>query len=631
MGLFNSKELEKIRNENEELKTKFHFMYEKENQAENLKKSLINLKKEISETNTSKNEIKDSLGELKLKYKRKESEVEQMNKLIIELDKKKFELKETVNSYDDEIKNVSNILGKKYDDTDLDIPSIENAKTVDDIELFLTNLKNSLISLKDDEVKLSDVIELKNLEIKDLENKSQRLIEEQNNIEEDISETNNRLSELQISESDLRSKERELKRSHEELEKKKEELNNIIVEFETDVKIKRELKDSLQIESFNLEEQIQQQSSKIIESIDRKKNLDEITVSSEKKLYEIDQSLKIKAKKLSSINTEILHQEQNFEKIKSQIDRLQTEKEKLEADFTEKNNSIRNYDIKVEKIKELCSLLEIRRGEIEKGNLTLENRFTNMFQKFNSELTKINKKRNLLEKIVLAKEKEIENNDQDLFEKIASLEESERVLNMRQIEADSLEKYIKTLQEKKDYLSNEINIITNNYEKQKKQKEILNNEILILVDNKNKIDCDLQNLIDVMVSSYNRSDERKKEIEKDVKLYDVQLDTYKERINESMNELLEVQSSVSGLKLEHEELRANTSKLIRTKKKLHEDILKYQNVVQRYQNIKEKLKIEKALAKNKVIPGPYQVNENTTKLSLSKEQEKGKRTNLFKF
>ncbi|MCH7826748.1 MAG: hypothetical protein IIC75_02040, partial [Bacteroidetes bacterium] len=138
MGLFNSKELEKIRNENEELKTKFHFMYEKENQAENLKKTLIILKKEISETNTSKNEIKDSLGDLKLKYKRKEGEVEQMNKLILELDKKKFELKETVNSYDNEIKNVSNIIEKKYDDTDLDIPSIEDAKTVDDIELFLT-------------------------------------------------------------------------------------------------------------------------------------------------------------------------------------------------------------------------------------------------------------------------------------------------------------------------------------------------------------------------------------------------------------------------------------------------------------------------------------------------------------
>ena len=631
MGLFNSKELEKIRNENEELKTKFHFMYEKENQAENLKKTLIILKKEISETNTSKNEIKDSLGDLKLKYKRKEGEVEQMNKLILELDKKKFELKETVNSYDNEIKNVSNIIEKKYDDTDLDIPSIEDAKTVDDIELFLKNLKNNLISLKDDEVKLSKVIELKNLEIKDLENKNKKLVEEQEKIEREIDGEKDRLNELQITENDLINKKRELIGNNEELEKKKEELNGIITEFETDVRTKRELKDSLQSESLNLEENIITQNDKLNETLEVNKNLEEKKSQSQKRIYEIDQSLKIKAKKLSSFNTEILHQEQNFEKIKSEIDRLQTEKEKLEADFTEKNNSLRNYDIKIEKIKELCSLLEIRRGEIEKGNLTLENRFTNMFQKFNSELNKINQKRNLLEKIVLAKEKEIENNDQDLFEKIASLEESERVLNMRQIEADSLEKYIKTLQEKKDYLSNEINIITNNYEKQKKQKEILNNEIQILVNNKNKIDCDIQNLIDVMVSSYNRSDERKKEIEKDVKLYDEQLDTYKERINESMNELLEIQSSVSGLKLEHEELRANTSKLIRSKKKLHEDILKYQNVVQRYQNIKEKLKIEKALAKNKIIPGPYQVNENTSKLSLSKKQEEGKRTNLFKY
>jgi len=37
MGLFNSKELEKLRTENQELKTKFHFMYEKENQAEIVK------------------------------------------------------------------------------------------------------------------------------------------------------------------------------------------------------------------------------------------------------------------------------------------------------------------------------------------------------------------------------------------------------------------------------------------------------------------------------------------------------------------------------------------------------------------------------------------------------------------
>ncbi len=574
MGLFNSKELEKLRIENEELKTKFHFMYEKENQAEILNKTLINLKKEISDTNATRNELKDTLKELEDKHKRKEREADQINKFILELDKKRFELREAINSYEEEIKNVANIIEEKTDNSDIDFSSIKDANTTDNIELFITNLKNNLVGLKDEEIKLSKVIE--------------------------------------------------------EKDQLKGEMEGLIEELETEIKTKRELKDSLQVEAFNLDEQIQQQNNKINEVIEKKKNLDEKTAESEKKLYEIDQSLEIKAKKLSSLNTEILIQQQNVQKIKSEIDKLQAEKEQLKADYAEQSNSLRNYDLKVEKIKELCSLLEIRRGEIEKGNLALENRFTNMFQRYNVELNKINKKRNLLEKIILTKEKEVEIKDQELFMKIASLEESERVLNMRQIEVESLEKYIKTLKEKKDYLLNEINVIMNDFDKQKRQKDLLKNEINLLVENKNKIDLDLQNLVDVMVSSYNRSDERKKAIEKDVKLYDEQLDSYKDKINESINELLETQSSVSGLKLEHEELQSSISKLLRTKKKLQDDITKYQEVVQRYQNIKEKLKIEKALAKNKEIPGPYSGNTINSKVSLDKEAEKTRGSNLFK-
>jgi len=632
MGLFNSKEIEKLKNENEELKTKFHFMYEKEQQAENLKKALTIIKKEISETNTSKNEIKSSLGELKLKLTEKVNEVEQINKLILELDKKKFELKEIVNSYGDEIKNVSNILGKKNDAADLDLSSIENANTADEIELFITNLKNNLINLKDDEIKFNKVVELKNLAIKDLENKSQKLVDEQQKIEEEISETKSRLNDLQSAENELKVKGQNLSSSYYELKNKKGELDALLVELETEIITKRELKDSLHLKALSLEEQITSQNDKLNETLELNKNLEEKESKSEKKLYEIDQTLDIKAKKLTSINTEIIHQEQKFNKIKFEIDKLISEKEKLETDLTENNSSLRNFNSKVEKLKELCSLLEMRRDEIEKGNLALENRFTTMFQRYNSELNKINKKRNLLEKIVLSKEKEVEARDQELFEKIASLEESENVLNMRQIEVESLEKYIETLKEKKDYLSNEIIVTKNEFDKHRKHKEVLKNEVQLLISNKDNIDRDLQNLVDVMVSSYNRSDERKKEIEKDIKLYDEQLDTYKEKINESMNELLEIQSSVSELKLEHEEYRNGISKLVKTKKKLHDDISKYQNVVQRYQNIKEKLKIEKAIAKNRAMPGPgpFKGNETTSNISLNKEAEKGRGSKLFK-
>lgn len=641
MGLFNSKELEKLRTENQELKTKFHFMYEKENQAELLKKTLINLKKEIADTNKSKNELMNEMGELKLKHKRSESDVDQMNKLILELDKKKLELKDTVSSYDNNLKDVSEILGQSDINFDDDITNIKEAKTADEIESFISNLKNRLVNFKEDEEKLTKVIELKNLEINDLENKQERLNTEQNEIETKLEEKRAKLKEeeekyeIEINKNkqkieELENKEEELLKAQNELESKKNELNEIIEEINTDVKNKREVKDSLEFESLNLEQQIKDQNEKITKAQEKFATLDEKTNQSEKRLYEIKQSLEIKAKKLSSVNTEILLQEQKFEKIKTEIDNIKTEKEKLEADVIEQKNSIRGFDTKVQKLKELCTLLETRRSEIEKGNLALENRFTNMFQKYNSELNKINKKRNLLEKIVLAKEQEIETKDQELYEKIASLEESERVLNLRQVEVDSLEKHIKTLMEKKDYISNEINVNSREYDKQIKQKELLKSEIQLLVNNKNNIDKDLQNLVDVMVSSYNRSEERRKDLEKDIKLYDEQLDTFKERINESMNEMLEIQSNVSGLKLEHEELRTSIAKLIKTKKKLHEDISKYQDVVQRYQSIKEKLKIEQALAKNKEIPGPYNGNEVKSNISLNKEAEANQRSKLFK-
>ncbi|MCK7528719.1 MAG: hypothetical protein MZV64_69755 [Ignavibacteriales bacterium] len=56
--------------------------------------------------------------------------------------------------------------------------------------------------------------------------------------------------------------------------------------------------------------------------------------------------------------------------------------------------------------------------EIEKGNFELENRFTKMFQRFNTEMNEITKKRTVLEQIISKKEKEIEEKDQILFEKV---------------------------------------------------------------------------------------------------------------------------------------------------------------------------------------------------------------------
>ncbi len=64
-----------------------------------------------------------------------------------------------------------------------------------------------------------------------------------------------------------------------------------------------------------------------------------------------------------------------------------------------------------------------------------------------------------------------------------------------------------------------------------------------------------------------------------------------------MDELVELQSAISMIKVEHEEHRGSIVKLASMKKRLQEEIAKSQRVLQRYQKIREKLKIEQSILK----------------------------------
>lgn len=66
-----------------------------------------------------------------------------------------------------------------------------------------------------------------------------------------------------------------------------------------------------------------------------------------------------------------------------------------------------------------------------------------------------------------------------------------------------------------------------------------------------------------------------------------------------MDELVELQTAISMIKVEHEEHRTNVMKLANMKKKLQEEINKNQKILQRYQKIKEKLKIEQSILRNR--------------------------------
>jgi chromosome segregation protein len=252
-----------------------------------------------------------------------------------------------------------------------------------------------------------------------------------------------------------------------------------------------------------------------------------------------------------------------------------------------------------ERAKELIPLLEKRRDEIERGNYELENRFAKMFQKFNAELNDITTKRTVLEQIVSQKEKEIEEKDKQILEKVAALEESERILNMRQTEIDSFEQLLKTIEEKKELLQNELLKLDQEVSERKNTTNDLKLENDLLIKKKISIEQGLQEILNSMNQRLTEAKEKRSNILRELQEAEARFEEMNSKISDSMDELVELQTSISMIKVEHEEHRNNVMKLASMKKKLQEEIAKNQKVLQRYQKIREKLKIEQSILKNR--------------------------------
>lgn len=221
-----------------------------------------------------------------------------------------------------------------------------------------------------------------------------------------------------------------------------------------------------------------------------------------------------------------------------------------------------------------------------------------MFQKFNHELNQINRKRSILEQIVLKKEKDVDEKDQLLFEKIAALEESERVLNMRQVELESLEKQIAGLSEHKEIFRTDLIKMEQEALERKNYQADIRLETELLLKKKNAVEKNLQELLMFMNESFERTKGRNSKFENELGYYEDQIQVYRTKIADSLKELNDIKASVGSLKIEQEEYRSNISRLSTLKKKLHEELTKHQTILQRYQKMREKLQIEQTTGKS---------------------------------
>jgi chromosome segregation ATPase len=599
--MFNSKKIKSLLKENEELKTKFQAISNKEESINNLNEVLIRIRIEVAQLNEERRGLLSSIDTIRIDEENKRLEVDELSKKIGHLHELKNELQNDILSYTNQIDNIESSILANHS-------RLSSAKA-DDLKLSeIQNINSDLINEKKE---IESYIERSKSEARKLNEEEAFLINRKEVLSEEISRLEGNLSNLRKTYEDIEEKvnngykltepEHEGRLLSEKIKSLKEEEStrlSRLKEIESELSEKTELKTTLEQEHLLLMSELNEKRKILEQTQDQyKKSLEDSKIR-ERELFDTQQTLGIKAQKLSNINIELMDYDKKYNSVKNEIAELEHFRNELIKNIQNEKVIAGKFADQNKKLTVLVPLLEKRKHEIEQGNAELEGRFTVMFQKFNNELNQINRKRSVLEQIVLKKEKDVDEKDQILFEKIAALEESERVLNMRQVELESIKNQIAQLKEHKDVSKNDLNKMDQESLERRNYTEDLRQETELLLKKKVTLEKSLQELLQYMNDSYEHSRERNSKFEIELNYYEDQIQGYRTRIADSLKELDELKTSVGSLKIEQEEYRNNISRLTSFKKKLHEEILKHQTILQRYQKVREKLKIEQSTGKS---------------------------------
>jgi len=570
-----------------------------ETRKENLNQPTENEKSEINKTDSEKflttNEklslLIEKINTLKLRGR---NELNEIQSRINELTNEENAIQDRINlrlRELDEIENStikdSSAYKKASEEKFLSL-IVEEQNLIDSIgkmQKQINELKEKIAGLKQLEQKTSNEIERRieklrsqEIELKGNINLLQLELNEKNDAKNKADESEARLIALLQEEQNLKDKIAQLSET--------EHLKMALI---------NELNDKLsakEIEFTSLSQEYEKQTIQLNEINYKKQKLADEVSQKQKELLAVVQTINSKTERIKALRSEVEGYEEKLGSLKNDLEKLERLNSELENKIKNGNNELDKFADEKKKIADMIPVLQKRRVEIQQGNKALEERFAELFQRLNKEINQANQKRNVLDQIILKKEKDLNEKDQIMNEKLAALEDSERVLNLRQAELDSFDDLLKTINEQKELLKSDLIKLDDTSSERRIFNKDLGMETEFIQRKMAEIEKSIHDLLNTSDVRYQKSVERRAILDNEIKEYELRLNDLNLKIKDSMNELVELRSSVNRIKLEHEEHRVSITKFVSVKKKLDEEIKKNQSLLNKYKQIREKIKIE---------------------------------------
>lgn len=622
MSLLNSKKLKELQTENEELKKLIAGLTEKENQLKHFDEMVKNARLEYADISTKKDHTAQKLEALE---KEKTKLVSELNKISSEIK----QLREIKITEQNQILSFGKAVNETYQtsefNSEINAREIEAAeKRKNDIALETFKLRKNFEETNNKINNGKKVLNNLNTEIEKKKEEISSLIERQMLISDEQYKNLNlsfgnksidgihlRIEKLSAQEKELtemiNNRKRLLIELDEHIGEKKLIVNSESVpggqidkissaeiskkELNLEIEIKIE---AMETQLSSLTEEFKAKTELFYELQSDNKQLSEDLQSGKEKLEKLNESIEVATVRLTDLDYSLNILEEEFEKISKDVSDKVTVKENIEAEIIKKTNQKIELDDVLGELRETTTILAQLKNDIEKGSGQSAKRFTGVIQYYSATINDIYKKKTLVEKSLIEKEKLLKSKQLIIDEKQALLGEMENVLFIRHSKLKLFENLTREITEQRKFL--EINNFATEDPKQSgefivsseiNQKKLLEyeNALKELMHNSDKYSSDL-------IST-------KILLEKEISDNKRRLNELNQNIRQSTSELTNLHDSINKIKIEHEAHRVSMNKLASVKTKLEDQIEKHKKIIIKYTNIKEKIKQEQELIKKK--------------------------------
>lgn len=523
MGLFSSKaknELEKLVEENDELKNTLHQVLQKHQNLIELDNKLNEARKEFSDIAKSIEKHKDDLGTLLSETDTKTEKIQALNETIEFLTDKKLSLESSIS--DLEIRFQEEGIEKRnenYDDLSL---SYEKLKEEYDL------LKNSISELSNEREKLDSAIG-----------------EYENNLEAaDLNETIKQL--------------------------KAEEAKRIasIKVLDEKITLSEEIKSNLESSLSAIIGQLSEKEKLYSEFTIQRDSISEELRAKQKEFDGFEARYNFTKETIGTLDSEVKELTYKRDELSAEVRRFEVIKNELQDKLLQIRNEEENLSESLKLKQHAIEEIEKRKFEIEETHLKVENNFSQILLKFTEELNSSKNKFTSLRQDILEKEKELSHKEKILLEKTSQVAEYGGMTKVLQKERAAAEQLLSNLKQEFNELNNLVIGLKDEANRHKLFMQQLRSETSSLEIKKESLEKDIRQFLNQTNENYSALSDSKQKLSIEIAQNMQELETLRDQLANQKNELRFLKAETAATEVKKEEYTAKISELISVEKNL---------------------------------------------------------------